>query len=173
MKEFILGGNRSGKSAFAEQCAIQTGLPVTYIATAKAGDIEMTDRIARHRARRLQDWSTIEEPIHLADILMQHAAPERCLLVDCLTLWLCNLLFVEEASTTIFTHERDALLAQLPHLPGRIILVSNETGMGIVPMGELSRRFADEAGELNQAVAAASQRVTLIVAGLPWVLKGE
>ncbi len=172
MKELILGGNRSGKSAYAEQRAIQTTLPVTYIATATAGDADMAARIAKHQARRLQHWALIEEPIHVARTLETHAHPNRCLLVDCLTLWLCNLLCTETEPSIALTRERDALLTLLPSLPGSIIFVANEVGMGIVPQGELSRRFADEAGELNQAVAALCERVTLVMAGLPLALKG-
>ena len=169
MKELILGGSRSGKSTLAEQRAAESGLAVTYIATATAGDGEMAARIAQHQARRPTHWSIVEEPLRLADALRQHAAPERCLLVDCLTLWLTNLLCANDEES--FKRERAAFLGMLPTLPGRIILVSNEVGMGIVPMGELSRRFSDEAGWLNQEAARICERVTLMVAGLPYPLK--
>jgi len=170
MKELILGGVRSGKSALAEQRALASGLRVTYVATATAGDAEMAARIQRHQLERPSGWELIEEPIALAEALRQSAAPERCLLVDCLTLWLNNLLgFANEAE---FQQQRQALLDLLPQLPGHIILVSNEINMGVVPMGELSRRFCDEAGWLHQALAPICQRVTLTVAGLPLVLKG-
>ncbi|MCW8919414.1 MAG: bifunctional adenosylcobinamide kinase/adenosylcobinamide-phosphate guanylyltransferase [Gammaproteobacteria bacterium] len=170
MRELILGGARSGKSALAEQRAADSGLEVVYIATAEARDAEMSERIAHHRACRPGHWLSIEEPRQLAATLRQQAAPHRCLLVDCLTLWLSNLLAAGEA---VFAEEREALLAQLPQLPGQLILVSNEVGLGIVPMGELTRRFCDESGRLHQAVAARCERVTFVTAGLPMILKGE
>lgn len=169
MKELILGGSRSGKSSLAEQHAGESGLAVTYVATATAGDGEMAARIAQHQARRPAHWRIVEEPQQLAQVLRQHAAPERCLLVDCLTLWLTNLLCTNDEA--LFKRERAAFLEVLPTLPGRIILVSNEVGMGIVPLGELSRRFSDEAGWLNQEAAKICARVTLMVAGLPYPLK--
>lgn len=169
MKELILGGSRSGKSALAEQRASESGLVVSYIATATAGDEEMAARIAQHQARRPSHWNIVEEPLRLAQALQAHAAPERCLLVDCLTLWLANLLCANDEA--LFKRERAAFLEVLPTLPGHIILVSNEVGMGIVPMGELSRRFSDEAGWLNQEVAKICECVTLMVAGLPYPLK--
>jgi adenosylcobinamide kinase/adenosylcobinamide-phosphate guanylyltransferase len=170
MRELILGGARSGKSALAEQRAAESGLEVVYIATAEARDAEMGERIAHHRARRPGHWLSIEEPRQLAATLRQQAAAHRCLLVDCLTLWLSNLLAAGEA---VFAEEREALLAQLTSLPGQLILVSNEVGLGIVPMGELTRRFCDESGRLHQAVAARCERVTFVTAGLPMILKGE
>ena len=169
MKELIIGGSRSGKSRLAEERALASGLPVTYIATATAGDGEMAARIVQHQSRRPSTWGLIEEPIHLAHVLQQYAAPDKCLLVDCLTLWLTNLLCENEAAQ--LEPERDAFLNILSSLPGHIILVSNEVGMGIVPMGELSRRFSDEAGWLNQSVATICDQVTLTVAGLPFSLK--
>lgn len=169
MRELILGGSRSGKSTLAEQRAAGTGLAVTYIATATAGDQEMAARIAQHQVRRPAHWRSIEAPLHLAQTLRQHAASDHCLLVDCLTLWLTNLLCADNEA--LFQRERAAFLETLPTLPGRIILVSNEVGMGIVPMGELSRRFSDEAGWLNQEAAKICEHVTLMVAGLPYPLK--
>lgn len=171
MKTLILGGVRSGKSRLAERVAVESGLPVTYIATASAGDDEMRARIAAHRARRPAAWSLVEEPLALAATLHSHAAPDRCLLVDCLTLWLTNLLTAQNA--TLLESERAALLVRLPTLPGRIILVSNETNMGVTPLGELSRRYCDEAGRLHQDLAQICERVILTVAGLPHILKKE
>jgi len=168
--ELILGGARSGKSLFAERLAAESGLAVTYIATSQALDGEMTERIAHHRERRPVQWSLVEEPLQLARVLREQAAPQRCLLVDCLTLWLTNLLMLEDAAR--LAEARDALPECLPELPGRIILVSNETGLGVVPLGELTRRYVDEAGWLHQAVADRAQRVTFMVAGLPMTLKG-
>lgn len=168
MKEFILGGARSGKSAFAQQRAHTSQLKVFYLATAEAGDAEMATRIARHRAERPADWYLVEEPLALAAALRTHAAPDRCLLVDCLTLWLSNLL---AASDERLLAERSALLEALPALPGHIVLVSNEVGQGIVPTHPLARRFRDEAGWLHQAIARHCDRVIFVVAGLPLTLK--
>jgi adenosylcobinamide kinase/adenosylcobinamide-phosphate guanylyltransferase len=170
MRTLILGGARSGKSALAERLAIDSAREVVYIATAQAGDAEMAARIAHHRARRPQQWLCVEEPLHLADVLRDHARDDRCILVDCLTLWLSNLL--GDADVQGFERERDRLLNVLPDLPGDVLLVSNEVGLGIVPMGELTRRFVDEAGRLHQAVAALSERVLFVAAGLPLALKG-
>lgn len=171
MKELVLGGVRSGKSRLAERLAAESGFTVTYIATATAGDDEMRARIAHHRRQRDPGWDLVEEPLALAATLRAHAAADRCLLVDCLTLWLTNLLCCADADA--LSRERDALLADLPDLPGRIILVSNETSLGIVPADPLSRRFCDEAGRLHQTLAATCERVIFTVAGLPHVLKGE
>lgn len=169
MKELILGGARSGKSALAERLAGESGLAVTYIATATAGDAEMAGRIAHHRERRPIGWGLAEEPHHLAATLKAAAAANRCLLVDCLTLWLNNVI----ADEALYQQERAALLDILPGLPGRVILVSNEVGMGIVPMGELTRRYCDEAGRLHQELAQLCDRVIFVAAGLPLVLKGN
>lgn len=171
MLELILGGARSGKSRLAEQLAADSGLAVTYIATSQALDGEMNERIAHHRARRPAGWALVEEPLALARVLREQAAADCCLLVDCLTLWLTNLLMLDDDAR--LQAERDALLACLGELPGRIILVSNETGLGVVPLGELTRRYVDLAGWLHQDIAARSQRVVFTVAGLPMLLKGE
>lgn len=171
MLELILGGARSGKSRLAEQLATQSGLAVTYIATSQALDGEMSARIQHHRRRRPADWGLVEEPLELARALRDNAAPGRCLLVDCLTLWLTNLLMLDDDMRLAM--QRDAFLETLAELPGRIILVSNETGLGVVPLGELTRRYVDEAGWLHQAVAERAERVVFTVAGLPMLLKGE
>ncbi|WQG57168.1 bifunctional adenosylcobinamide kinase/adenosylcobinamide-phosphate guanylyltransferase [Pseudomonas sp. RTB3] len=170
MLELILGGARSGKSRLAEKLACDSGLPVTYIATSQPLDGEMNERVALHRQRRPEHWGLIEEPIELARVLRDNAAVDRCLLVDCLTLWLTNLLMLEDPERLAL--EREALLNCLAGLPGEIIFVSNETGMGVVPLGELTRRYVDEAGWLHQALAERCQRVVLTVAGLPLTLKG-
>ncbi|HBW07271.1 MAG: adenosylcobinamide kinase [Pseudomonas sp. BICA1-14] len=169
MLELILGGARSGKSRFAERLAAESGLAVSYIATSQPLDGEMTERIAHHRERRPAHWTLVEEPLQLARVLREQATANRCLLVDCLTLWLTNLLMLDDAAR--LAEERDALLECLDGLPGRILLVSNETGLGVVPLGELTRRYVDEAGWLHQAVAERAQRVTFMVAGLPMTLK--
>lgn len=169
MLELILGGARSGKSRFAERLAADSGLAVTYIATSQPLDGEMTERIAHHRERRPAHWTLVEEPLQLVRVLREQAAANRCLLVDCLTLWLTNLLMLDDAAR--LAEERDVLLECLDGLPGRILLVSNETGLGVVPLGELTRRYVDEAGWVHQAVAERAQRVTFMVAGLPMTLK--
>jgi adenosylcobinamide kinase/adenosylcobinamide-phosphate guanylyltransferase len=179
--ELIIGGARSGKSALAELRARESALRVVYLATGEAKDAEMARRIARHRARRPADWACVEAPLELAAALREHAAHDACLLVDCLTLWLSNLFFAgcaaaqaeagEAIDCPLLAAETDALVAALPALPGRILLVSNEVGWGITPMHPVSRLFADEQGRLNQRVAAACARVTLVAAGLPLELK--
>jgi adenosylcobinamide kinase/adenosylcobinamide-phosphate guanylyltransferase len=158
----VLGGARSGKSAYAE--ALLGG--GTYLATATAGDAEMAARIAAHRARRGQAWRTLEEPLELAATL---AACEGPVLVDCLTLWLTNIM---QAGGDVDA-QTQALVAALQELAGPVVLVSNEVGQGIVPDNALAREFRDRAGRLNQDVAAVAGRVVLVAAGLPLVLKGE
>ncbi|MFN6961579.1 MAG: bifunctional adenosylcobinamide kinase/adenosylcobinamide-phosphate guanylyltransferase [Rhodocyclaceae bacterium] len=165
MIELVLGGARSGKSRYAAQRAMASGLPVTFIATAQAFDAEMIDRIARHRAERPDAWRTVEEPLALAAALAHEAVPDRCLLVDCLTLWLSNVLLAGRED------EIEALTDMLPTLPGPLILVSNEVGFGIVPENALARAFRDEQGRLNQKIAQLADRVTLVAAGLPLALK--
>ncbi len=169
MKEFVLGGARSGKSGYAQQQAIESGLQVIYFATATIGDAEMQARIERHRVERPSHWFLIEEPITLADTLKQNASVKHCILVDCLTLWLSNLLGLQDENR--FQTERNKLFDVLPSLPGKIIFVSNETGLGIIPMGELTRRYCDEAGLLHQRLAQKCERVTFMVAGLPQKIK--
>ncbi|OIQ97649.1 bifunctional adenosylcobalamin biosynthesis protein CobP [mine drainage metagenome] len=181
MAELILGGARSGKSALAESRARESGLRVIYLATAEARDQEMARRIEHHRARRPAEWGLAEVPLQLAAALSRHAAADACLLVDCLTLWLSNLFFAGRAGRQaeaglavdcpLLAGETQALLDALPALPGRILLVSNELGWGVVPMHPVSRSFADQQGRLNQRVAAVCERVTLVAAGLPLELK--
>jgi adenosylcobinamide kinase / adenosylcobinamide-phosphate guanylyltransferase len=183
MRELIIGGVRSGKSALAQQRARQSALAVVYVATARAEDAEMARRVAHHRQHRPPDWICIEEPLRLASMLRRHAGDGTCILVDCLTLWLSNLFFAGRAAAQaeagepvdcpLLTAETAALLECLPGLPGRLILVSNEVGWGIVPINPVARAFADEQGRLNQRVAAACERVTLTAVGLPLELKSE
>lgn len=185
MRELILGGARSGKSRFAENRALDCeakGMSVIYIATAEAWDPEMVERLAHHRNRRPANWMTVEEPVSLAAALKAHAGLDRCLIVDCLTLWLSALTFKGQAGAQmesgasinceLFWRERQALLDVLPTLPGEIILVSNEIGSGVVSENRLARRFADEQGRLNQDIAALCEKVTLSVAGIPLSLRG-
>src|SRR5215469_8386962 len=171
MRTLILGGARSGKSALAERLAHESGHPVVYIATAQAHDAEMAARIAHHRSRRPAHWQSVEEPLALADALRKHAQPGHCVLVDCLTLWLSNLLGAQDEA--LLEREREALLDGFASLPGQVLLVSNEVGLGVVPLGELTRRFVDEAGRLHQALAARCDRVLFVAAGLPLALKGK
>ena len=171
MRELILGGARSGKSRLAEQRAQASGLDVTYIATGQALDGAMEQRIQQHQTRRPTHWGLIEEPLALASVLQQAAAPDRCLLVDRLTLWMTNLLMLEDEQR--LRHELQTLVECLPELSGQLILVSNETGLGVIPMGDLTRRYVDEIGLLHQRLAEVCQKVTLVVAGLPLSLKEE
>jgi adenosylcobinamide kinase/adenosylcobinamide-phosphate guanylyltransferase len=177
----VLGGARSGKSHHAEQLALQCAGPVTYVATAGEGDEEMQLRVALHRARRPEHWGLVEEPVRLAEALYTHTQHGGCVLVDCLTLWLNNLLFSEHheypdtgliTPPEAWTTEIDALLTALPLLPGEVILVSNEIGLGVVPMGAVTRFYVDELGRLNQRLAALADNVHLLVAGIPMVVKG-
>ena len=165
--DFVLGGARSGKTRLALSRAEASGLVPVYVATATADDAEMAARVAAHRAERGLGWTTLEEPLDLAAALARSAAPDRILVVDCLTLWLSNLMFAErdvEAETV-------ALVEALRQLAGPTILVSNEVGLGIVPDNALARRFRDQQGRLNQVVAAAADRVTFVAAGLALVMK--
>jgi adenosylcobinamide kinase/adenosylcobinamide-phosphate guanylyltransferase len=165
----ILGGARSGKSGYAESLAKQTAFDVTYVATAQAHDQEMTERITQHQLDRPNHWSTIEEPLELADVIKTHNKPNSVVLVDCLTLWLMNVMHHE----LDLAQEVDEVLAALEQAPGMVILVSNEISMGVVPMGELSRRYVDNLGRLHQQIAKQAQQVTLMVAGIPMAVKSQ
>ncbi|MGN2483412.1 bifunctional adenosylcobinamide kinase/adenosylcobinamide-phosphate guanylyltransferase [Acinetobacter calcoaceticus] len=171
MLQLILGGARSGKSRLAEQTAISMQLAVTYVATAQALDSEMQSRIAHHQNQRPAHWSLIEEPLFLAKTLQKIDRPNQIILVDCLTLWLTNLLLLDDQNVQEF--ECEQLLKVLPKLQSEIILVSNEAGLGVVPLGEISRRFVDEAGRLHQVLGQIADKVMFCVAGFPMILKGE
>jgi adenosylcobinamide kinase / adenosylcobinamide-phosphate guanylyltransferase len=173
MIELVLGGARSGKSRYAEQQALDSGLQVIYIATAEAGDDEMQARIAHHRHRRPEHWQTLEQPVHLAQAIADHAGSQHCILVDCLTLWLCNVLFDKqgELQADRYQQQSDALLAALAGCQHRVILVSNEVGSGVVAADAMTRRFVDEAGFLHQKIAQLCDKVVLVTAGLPQILK--
>jgi len=162
----VLGGARSGKSAYAEGLIEAVGAG-TYLATAEAGDAEMAERIQRHRKRRGDRWTTVEEPLDLEGALARHAKPDRPVLVDCLTLWLSN---VMGAGHDVEADCR-ALTDRLGGLAGPVVLVSNEVGLGLVPETPLGRAFRDHAGRLNQSIAAGADRVVFVAAGLPMVLK--
>lgn len=166
----VLGGIRSGKTALAEAQAAHQTAPVVYVATATAGDDEMAKRISRHQAIRPQDWGLVEEQLDLGKVLQQHAqlTPAPCLLIDCMSLWLSNLLYAGGEQLQI---QRDAFLAQIEAYPGSLVIVSNETGLGIIGMDPLTRQFCDELGWLNQALAQRCQRVVMAIAGLALTLK--
>ncbi|MCL1088366.1 bifunctional adenosylcobinamide kinase/adenosylcobinamide-phosphate guanylyltransferase [Shewanella profunda] len=201
MIHLVIGGARSGKSRYGEALVRQytaLGFDACFVATAQALDAEMTERIAKHQKGRLDDgitWQLIEEPLALTTQLKRLAKPGRVILVDCLTLWLTNQLLacypeLDEPTPTewnfaadvaakkasidplaYWQREKADFVDSLAELEGVVILISNEVGSGIVPLGELSRQFIDEAGWLNQAVAALADNVTLVVAGLPLALK--
>ena len=167
----ILGGARSGKSAYAEglveRHAGASGGAMVYLATAEAGDDEMAARIAAHRARRGNRWTTVEEPMALADALMRADQPGGAVLVDCLTLWVSNLM----AEGRDVAAQSTRLVASLGGLDGTVVFVANEVGLGVVPDNPMAREFRDHAGRLNQAMAARAERVVFIAAGLPLTLK--
>jgi adenosylcobinamide kinase/adenosylcobinamide-phosphate guanylyltransferase len=163
----VLGGARSGKSLWAERLVEGAAASGTYCATAEAGDAEMARRIAAHRARRGAFWRTVEEPLGLAATIAAEAAADRPLLIDCLTLWLSNLMLAGRC----VDREATELAAALRLGVGPVVLVANEVGMGLVPETPLGRRFRDAAGGLNQRMAALADRVVFVAAGLPLVLK--
>jgi len=171
---FIVGGARSGKSAHAERLASDSACPVTYIATARVADAEFAARVELHRARRPAHWRIVEAPLDLAAALGAADAPGHCILVDCLTLWLANLLCPADgaAPAADYPQRFAALDAALAAAQAKVIVVSNEIGLGVVPLGAATRLYVDELGRLNQRIAARASTVTLMVAGLPLALKG-
>ena len=177
MIELILGGARSGKSQLAEELAIKKQKSLIYLATAEVGDGEMADRILIHQSRRQSQlegrdqWRLVEEPIYIGKALDKHQKEDCCVLVDCLTLWMTNLLMIEDRAT--LEEEKKSLLNALENIDGDVIFVSNEVGLGVVPLGEVTRQFVDEVGWLHQALAKKCDRVIFTVAGIPQVLKGE
>ena len=177
MKTLVLGGVKSGKSLYAErrvQAWVEAsgGAPreVIYLATGESRDDEFARRIERHRARRPESWRTIEEPIEIASVIRQYADSSQCVLVECLTLWLSNLLVDE---TTGHAQQVEQFLQALAASHAEIVLVSNETGLGIMPANRLAREFGDASGILHQRLAEVCHRVVMIVAGLPLELKYE
>ncbi len=168
---FITGGARSGKSRLAEDLALGYGAPLGYLATGSAGDAEMAERIARHRARRGPAWMTIEEPLDLVGAIRTHEGSVKALLVDCVTLWLTNLL-LQHGDAGQALGEVHSLTRLMAELKTPLILVSNEVGMGIVPDNSLARVFRDLAGEANELLARAADEVYVMFSGLPLKLKG-
>ena len=171
MKHLILGGVKSGKSRYAEQLAKDWAEghsgKVVYIATARAYDDEFGERIKRHQAQRPAHWETTEAPLEVAQILNHYSGTQCCVLLECLTLWLSNILCDDlDLSSHI-----EPLCDAIERYEGELLIVSNETGMGIIPQNVLARNFGDEAGVLHQRLATLCDRVSLIVAGLPFPLK--
>lgn len=163
----VIGGARSGKSAYAQGLAEADGRAPVYVATAGIHDAEMEARVAAHRQTRDGRWRTVEAPLDLADALARHCGADRIVLVDCLTLWLTNLMLGGHDIATA----TEALTARLPNLAGPVVFVSNEVGAGIVPDNRLARDFRDAQGRLNQAMARACEAVVLVAAGLPLLMK--
>lgn len=172
---FITGGARSGKSAFAEKLALASGGPLGYLATAQMLDGEMDERVRLHRERRGEEWQTIEEPLHLSQGLARCDGLYRMILVDCITLWLSNLMFkyeeAEEDIETRIAEDIQRLKTTLHGMVTPVIIVSNEVGMGIVPENDLARLFRDIAGKANQALASVSDEVHVVISGIPLKLK--
>lgn len=170
----VLGGARSGKSAYAqgaaEACARGRGAGLVFVATAEGRDEEMRARIARHQADRGSDWRLVETPLDLSGALAA-AGPDEVVLVDCLTLWLSNSMLLEDGDGHV--RRTEALLAALAAVRGEVWLVSNEVGWGVAPDNALARRYRDEAGRLHQRIAALADEVALVVAGLPLILRGR
>jgi adenosylcobinamide kinase/adenosylcobinamide-phosphate guanylyltransferase len=164
----VLGGARSGKSGYAEALALADGRAAVYVATAVAFDDEMKARIARHRDERHRRFITVEAPTDLAGVLARQAAAERVVLVDCVTVWLGNLLHDGRDPDAASLE----LIERLQTLPGATVIVSNEVGLGIVPENRLARLFRDAQGRLNQGLAAIAGRVVFVAAGLPMIMKG-
>ncbi|MCE0558283.1 bifunctional adenosylcobinamide kinase/adenosylcobinamide-phosphate guanylyltransferase [Motilimonas sp. E26] len=177
MIRFILGGARSGKSRHGEQLALLSPYPVSVVATAQIWDDEMRERITRHQQTRPANWQTLEVPHNLGDGIMKYSQENTCLLVDCLTLWVTNELLrydIEKENDQLTAHwqqQKQQFLLALKQAPGDIILVSNEVGTGIVPMGAINRRFVDETGWLHQAIAEIADEVYWVVAGLSQRIK--
>ncbi|MFK8050129.1 MAG: bifunctional adenosylcobinamide kinase/adenosylcobinamide-phosphate guanylyltransferase [Halioglobus sp.] len=166
MKHLITGGARSGKSRYAEQCAVASGKKLVYLATGQARDEEMADRIALHKNQRGEQWTLVEEPREIAHQLEKYSSAEYCVLVDCLTLWLNNCL-----EGNCWLEQKSNLLATLRSSKSDLLLVGNEVGSGIVPLGQMTRQFVDENGWLHQDIASDCSHVTTVIAGLPLALK--
>ena len=163
----VLGGAASGKSAFAENLIFQTDRPRVYVATSQAWDDEMRQKIADHQTQRGPDWRTIEEPVDIAAAL-SGVAPHEAVLIDCATLWLTNVMLGDYDLGT----ETDRLMSALAGCPAPVVIVSNETGLGIIPDNKLARDFRNAQGRLNQTLAAQADAVVFVAAGLPLVMKG-
>ncbi len=168
MVTLIIGGAKSGKSAFALSLAEAVDGKRAFVATAQPLDDEMAVKIERHRAERSNKWDTFEEPLNIATLIRELAASYRVILIDCLTLWISNLLMAKRD----FAYEQDALLGSLRGLTASVFVVTNEIGLGIVPENRLARQFRDYAGTLNKAVAEVAKDVYFVTAGIPVKIKG-
>ena len=168
----VLGGARSGKSAYAEKLAAQTMQKVVYVATAKVRDKAIEERVTLHQQSRPSEWLTVECPLDLGAVLQEHASKGNTVLVDCLTMWVTNML-CEEDSKKVLAEQKQSFFESLGTVKGNVVFVSNEVGMGIIPMGEITRDYVDIAGRLHQDIATLADKVLLIVAGLPMVLKDK
>lgn len=168
----VLGGARSGKSAYAEKLAAQTMQKVVYVATAKVRDKAIEERVTLHQQSRPSEWLTVECPLDLGAVLQEHASKGNTILVDCLTMWVTNML-CEEDSKKVLAAQKQSFFESLGTVKGNVVFVSNEVGMGIIPMGEITRDYVDIAGRLHQDIATLADKVLLIVAGLPMVLKDK
>lgn len=164
---FVLGGARSGKSKFAEGLVLNSGLKPVYLATGRALDDEMVERIEEHQNRRGEDWETMEEPLALVDAINHAAVPGRIILVDCLTLWVTNLMMAEAN----VSKEIDALIAALSDVKSPIVFVSNEVGQGVVPINKMAREFVDLSGLVHQRLASVANHVYFVAAGIPNKIK--
>ena len=167
----VTGGARSGKSRLAERLASSFGAPLGYLATGEPRDAEMDERILRHRQRRGPEWTTMEEPLHLTETLTAHDGLFQATLIDCVTLWLTNLLLTWDDPSRVMATVRE-FTRIAPKLATPLVLVTNEVGMGIVPENRLARTFRDLAGEANELLAATADEVHLVVSGIPLKLKG-
>jgi len=169
MKQLIIGACRSGKSTYAENCAISLNKKRVYIATAEALDAEMQTRILRHQTDRDVTWELCETPVQLADAVSRYDDPDSCILIDCLTLWLSNCLLSDDPA--LWKSEQEKFIISLKMARSDVLMVGNEVGSGIIPMGKINRTFVDENGRLHQRLAEICDKVTYIVAGLPHTLK--
>lgn len=173
MKQLIIGGARSGKSRLAQEYAKQWQAhsqgEVIVIATADNTEGAMAKRIAHHKSQRPEQWRLVETTLDLARVLQHESRSGNLILVDCLTFWLSNV----QLSDRIWVQEKQALLDVLAQVPGELVLISNEVGQGVVPLGELSREFVDESGWLHQSLSKQLDRVTVAIAGLPLLIKSE
>lgn len=167
----VTGGARSGKSRLAEHLASSFGTPLGYLATGESRDPEMAERIERHQDRRGEEWTTLEEPLRLTETLTAHDGRFRAVLVDCVTLWLTNLLLGCDDPAQVMAAVRE-LCEAAPNLATPLVLVTNEVGMGIVPENRLARTFRDLAGEANELLAAAADEVHVVFSGIPMKIKG-
>jgi len=167
----VTGGARSGKSRFAERLACSFGTPLGYLATGESRDAEMDERIIRHRERRGPEWTTIEEPLRLTDTLVAYDGRFKAVLVDCITLWLTNLLLGYNDPKQVLTEVRE-FADSVPNLATPLVIVTNEVGMGIVPENHLGRLYRDLAGEANELLAAVADEVHVVFSGIPLKLKG-